>query len=392
MKIQLRAHSKFLLLAVSIAALSACSTQQTLSGSSASAGATAQATSAQALVAQVTQQEIAPAIYELAYSPRQNALFVASAGGFGPDAPESYIFRLDPQTLAIQDQVAMPLSSFGLLLDDDANRLYVGSGLDSTITVLDTQTLQPIGKVQLAQKVKGKDGKEKYPHHFRQMVLDKKNHRLYAPGLSTGDSALYVVDTEKLSVTNVLPGFGPVATGIALDEKNGRLFVSNLRSNLFEVSLADLRIAKAYQVKADQLLNLAFDSTSGRLFATDQGLDAINQRRQKADSSFVPTPGNRLVEFNPDTGAIIQSAPAGQGPIALLISPVDKKIFVTNRGSGSVTIHDEKDLNVSETVELKDHPNSLAWDAQGRAVFVSVKNGRERPKNAPEKVARIVLN
>lgn len=376
------------LVALSCLALAAC----TSPGATQSVSALSTSTSTQlGTAAPVQQQAIAPSLYELAYSANQNALFVASAGGFGPDAPASQLLRLDPLTLAVQAHTELPLRGFGVALDDAANRLYVGNGLEGSITVLDTRTLQPIGVIALAETITGSDGQDKFAHHFRQLVLDSANQRLYAPGFSGTDSALYVVNTDQLAVEKVIPGLGPVTTGVALDAQGKRLFLSNLRGNLYEVSTTDLSITKAYQVAADQLINLAFDAASGRLFATDQGLAAINERRQKNEPTFTPTPGNRLIEFNPNTGAIIQSAPTGLGPIALLVDPASKHLFVTNRGSGSVTVHNAKDLAVEQTIALKDHPNSLSYNPAQQVLFVSVKNGQGSAKGADESVARIAF-
>lgn len=386
-KLLLTKRAPVWLLALSCLALAAC----TSPGATQSVSAPSSTSTQLGTAALVQQQAIAPSLYELAYSANQNALFVASAGGFGPDAPASQLLRLDPRTLAVQAHTELPLRGFGVVLDDMANRLYVGNGLEGSITVLDTRTLQPIGVIALAEKITGNDGKDKFAHHFRQLVLDSANQRLYAPGFSGTDSALYVVNTDQLAVEKVIPGLGPVTTGVALDAQGKRLFLSNLRGNLYEVSTTDLSITKAYQVAADQLINLAFDATSGRLFATDQGLAAINERRQKNEPTFTPTPGNRLIEFNPNTGAIIQSAPAGLGPIALLIDPASKHLFVTNRGSGSVTVHNAKDLAVEQTIALKDHPNSLSYNPAQQVLFVSVKNGQGSAKGADESVARIAF-
>jgi len=252
--------------------------------------------------AQIQRAAVAPAVYELAYSARQNAVFVASAGGFGENAPGSKLLRLHPTTLAVQAELALPLRGFGVALDDAANRLYIGNTTEGSITVVDTASNQVIKTIEMMNKVKGADGKEKYEHHFRELVIDSANHRVYAPGLSSDGSSLYVLDTRTLTREKVIPGFGQVATGIALDAANHRLFVSNLRGGLYEVDTRALTITKRHAVAADQLLNLAYDAQGQRLFATDQGLASINERRQKTEPNFKPTPGNRVVVFDPDTG------------------------------------------------------------------------------------------
>ncbi|KKW67567.1 hypothetical protein AAV94_09755 [Lampropedia cohaerens] len=369
-----------------------CSTPSANSAGTSPAAASAASVQPVAAAPQVSRAAIAPALYELAYSARQHALFAVSAGGFGEDAPASKLLKLEPDTLAVVAEVPLEPSGFGIALDDAANRIYVGQGLDARIAVFDSTTLEPVGSVQLiAHKTKGADGRERFAHHFRQLVLDPANKRLYAPGLSTEGSALYVVDTQALRVEKVVPGFGQVATGIALDPARQRLFVSNLRSGLFEVDTRTLEIRNAYEVAADQLLNLWFDAQSGRLFATDQGLEAINARRQKVDPTFVPHPGNRVVVFDPDSGRITAGIPTDEGPIALRLDAPRHRLFVTNRGGASVTVFDTQTLERLHTIALPDHPNSLAYDDVNQVLYVSVKNGREADREAPESIARIAF-
>ena len=88
--------------------------------------------------AQIQRVAVAPSLYELAYSARQNAVFVASSGGFGDGAGPSKLLRLDPATLAVQAETVLPLRGFGEVLDDAANRLYVGNTTEGSVTVVDT--------------------------------------------------------------------------------------------------------------------------------------------------------------------------------------------------------------------------------------------------------------
>lgn len=341
--------------------------------------------------AQILRKAVAPAVYELAYSARQNAVFVASAGGFGENAPDSKLLRLDPRTLAVQAELKLPARGFGVTLDDAANRLYIGNTTQGAITVVDTSTFQVLQTVQMAPKKKSADGKESYAHHFRELVLDTANHRVYAPGLSTEDSALYVLNTRTLSTEKVIPGFGGVATGIALDAANQRLFVSNLRGGLFEVDTRTLSISKRHNVAADQLLNLTYDAGTKRLFAVDQGLASLSERRQKAEPGFTPTPGNRVVVFDADTAAIRTSLPTGEGPIAPLLDAPRQRLYVTNRGSGTLSVIDSRGGQLLQTIALPAHPNSLSLDSRNNVLYVTVKNGRDVARGSAESVVRIAL-
>ncbi|MDA7415758.1 YncE family protein [Xenophilus arseniciresistens] len=341
--------------------------------------------------AQIQRAAVAPAVYEIAYSARQNTVFVASAGGFGENAPASKLLRLDPATLAVKGELALPLRGFGLALDDAANRLYIGNTTQGSITVVDTATNQVIKTIEMMDKVKGADGKEKYEHHFRELVIDSANQRVYAPGLSSDGSALYVLNTRTLTREKVIPGFGQVATGIALDAANNRLFISNMRGGLYEVDTRSLSIRKHHAVAADQLLNLAYDAQGKRLFATDQGLASISERRQKAEPGFKPTPGNRVVVFDADTAAIRASLPTGDGPIAPLFDAQRERLYVTSRGAGTVSVFDTRSQQLLQTIALPAHPNSLALDSRNNVLFVTVKNGRDAARGSNESVTRIAF-
>lgn len=310
---------------------------------------------------------------------------------FGDNAPASKLLRLDPATLAVKGEITLPLRGFGLALDDAANRLYIGNTTQGSITVVDTATNQVIKTIEMMDKVKGADGKEKYEHHFRELVIDTANQRVYAPGLSSDGSSLYVLNTRTLTREKVIPGFGQVATGIALDAANNRLFVSNLRGGLYEVDTRSLSIRKSHAVAADQLLNLAYDAQNKRLFASDQGLASISERRQKAEPGFKPTPGNRVVVFDADTAAIRASLPTGDGPIAPLFDAQRERLYVTSRGAGTVSVFDTRSQQLLQTIALPAHPNSLALDSRNNVLYVTVKNGRDAARGSNESVTRIAF-
>ena len=340
---------------------------------------------------QIQRAAVAPSLYELAYSARQNAVFVASSGGFGDGAGPSKLLRLDPKTLAVQAEIALPLRGFGVALDDAANRLYVGNTTEGSVTVVDTATNQVVKTVALMEKIRAADGKEKFPHHLRELVLDPANGRLYAPGLSSDGSVLYVMNTRTLALEKVVPGLGAVATGIALDAVNHRLFVSNLRGGLVEVDTRTLAITKSHTPGADQVLNLAYDAQARRLYGTDQGLASISERRQKAEPGFVPTPGNRVVVLDAATARITASLPTGDGPIAPLLDAPRQRLYVSNRGGASVSVFDTASQQLLQTIALPSHPNSLALDSRNNVLYVTVKNGRNDTKGSNESVVRIGL-
>lgn len=325
--------------------------------------------------AQIQRRDVAQGLYELAYSPAQDALFVASAGGRGEDGEPARILRLNPTTLETDAEIALPNRGFGLALDDASGRLYVGDTFSATVTVIDTTANAVIGAVQLAEKVADETGEKKFPHSFRELVIDPRRNRLYAPGLAMRDSALYVIDTAGLKVEKVLSGFGAGATGIALDAARNRLYVSNLQGELYTVDTNAPEILARVETEGDQLLNLALDTSGKRLFATDQGNDHITRLRSGLLPDYkIKGKGNQALVLNAADGKTIRLLPTGAGPVAPLVDEERARLYVTNREDGTVSVFDTGSYELLAKINLPEHPNSLALDRRNNVLFVTVKN------------------
>ena len=347
--------------------------------------------------ASLTRAPVAPGLYELAYSARQDALYAASAGDRGAGAVPSRVFKLHPATLAVQAEIVLAHGGYGLALDDAAQRLYLGHAMDAAITVIDLAAHKVAGVVQLAAKVPapGADGQptERYPHSLRELVVDPVRHRLYAPGAGFTGSALYVVDTRILQIEKVIPGFGFLATGIALDAQRRQVIVSNLQGQLFTVDADSLAVAKV-EAGGDQLLNLAVDPATHAVWATDQGLAMIDgmRREQGGLAGYARRgDGNRVVALDPATGERLASLPTQAGPVALLLDAARQRLYVSNREAGTLSVFDSRQRTLLQTIALPPHPNSLALDARRNVLYVSVKNAMGGDKTAAESVVRIPL-
>jgi len=343
---------------------------------------------------QVTRTELAPALYELAYSRRQNAVFVISSGGWGDEAPPSYVFKLDPVTLAVQAQVELPLRGFGTILDDATDTLYIGTQ-DAALIAFDTARLEVRGNLQLStEKVTDeRGGGERYAYNLRELLLDAAHHRLYVPGLAFAGSVLFVVDTNAFTLEKTIPGLGAVATGVALDAEQGRVFVADFTGNISTIDTGTLEIVNRFDSGADQPLNLALDVPGKRLFATDQGMQMVTGMQQQLIPGFQSRgPGHRVIVRHPDDGAVLGEFATGEGPIAILPDWTRQRLYVTNREAGTVSVFDSRDYSLLDTIELPVHPNSLALDADNDVLYLSIKNPMPvGPEDMlkPESVARI---
>ncbi|HEL3750910.1 TPA: YncE family protein [Stenotrophomonas maltophilia] len=341
----------------------------------------------------VQRQAIAKGLYELAYSPAQNAVFVASSGGFGDDAGPSQVLRLNPATLAVETRIPLERKAFGVVLDDAHNRLYVGNTVDTSVTVVDTAQNNAIGIVQLMEKKVGKDGKAAYTHDLRELVVDSPANRLYVTGHSSEGSVLFVVDTTTLKVIDTIPGLGNAkAPGLALDAANKRVYTSNLLADLVVVGTDDNKVVAQHKISAEQPMNIALHPDGKRLFVTDQGSEMIRSYMTKSSAGFTSKhPGQRVLVLDRTTGKELASIPTDAGPLGILLDAPRKRLYVTNRDGGTVTAYDSDSYQKVASYPVPTHPNSLALDAKNNVLYVSIKNGEKDAKDANESVARIQL-
>lgn len=387
----------------------------------------ATATFAQAQETLIKQEDIhrasvAPAVVELAWSAKQNALFVSSPDW--EDEKKSTVLRLDPQTLAQQATIPMDVKGFGVALDDDHNRLYLTEGFNGSVGVIDTKENRSLGSIKLQDKVNietawriaGMTGEhldfmlaelkrfkisEGYLYKVREARFDAQTGRLFLPGLGYGvDSVLFVVDTRSGKLEKTLPGFGFYAVGIALDKKGRRLFVSNMQGQLITVNTDTLAITGKHEIQADQLLNLIYDPKKDRIIGVDQGIDRDKYRNYHLKETYTRrSSGHRLFALNAQDGKLLTSVETQKVPISLLLDEEKERVYVTNRGgvrvekgSGSLSIFDSETLGHLQTLPLLPHPNSLELDNKAHVLFITVKNdGTAAKANIEESVARIPL-
>ncbi|OBU64055.1 hypothetical protein A9K58_18125 [Stenotrophomonas maltophilia] len=343
----------------------------------------------------VQRQAVAQGLYELAYSPKQNAVFVASSGGFGEAAGPAQVLRLNPATLAVETRIPLQRKAFGVALDDAHDRLYVGNTVDLSVTVVDTAQNTAIGTVQLMEKKTGKDGKAAYTHDLRELVVDSAANRLYVTGHTsqpdTG-SVLFVIDTTTLKVINTIEGLGNAkAPGLALDAGNKRVYASNLLADLVVVDTDSGKVVAQHGIAAEQPMNIALDPAGTRLFVTDQGSEFLRGYQAKSSGLVSKHPGQRVLVLDRHDGKELASIPTDAGPLGILLDAPRKRLYVTNREAGTVTAYNSDSYQKVATYPVPAHPNSLALDEKNNVLFVSIKNGEEEAKDANESVARIQL-
>ena len=96
--------------------------------------------------------------------------------------------------------------------------------------------------------------------------------------------------------------------------------------------------------------------------------------------------------MNLKDGKVLSKVDTQEG-LAVLFNPVRNEVYVTQRKAGTVTVIDAKDYKVTKTIKTPTFPNSLTLSADGKTLYVSVKqeSTRQKEATAPDDVIRIAL-
>lgn len=320
---------------------------------------------------ELLRKPVGKGAYEMAYSPTEQALYLATSQSRTLDKG-GVVYRLDPTTLEITQVIHNDVKPFGAAINTKTNTLYFGNTVNSAVTAIDAKTAEVKGRLVLDPTKRSETTRPLQP---RELAVDEATNTVYIGGLGK-ESVVWVVDGETLKLRATITGLGKMNTGLALDAAAKRLYTTNADGEFITIDTANNSVVsrKKLQEEGEHMyLNLALDTANHRAFVTDS---------KQAQVLVVDT----------NNGNVTHKIDAPKS-LAVLFNPARNEVYVTHREAGSVSIIDAKSYKVVKTVETPTHPNSLALSADGKTLYVSVKQASSRQKEAasPDDVVRIVL-
>jgi len=323
-----------------------------------------------AVQAEDLNQAVGKGVYELAVSPKDNALFVATAQNSSGNG--GTVFRLDPATLAVQQSINTELKSFGAAINPQTNVLYIGNTVNGSVTAIDASSGKVLNTLVLDSRKRSETVRPLQP---RQVAVDAKTNRVYITGLGP-QSVVWVVDGSTLKLVSTIPNTGKMGTGLAVDSDAQKVYVTNGDGELVTINARTNAIEKKQKIDGDKehfFLNIALDTRGQRAFLTDskQAQVLVVDLRNQQVIQRIDVPESLAVLFNGDRD----------------------ELYVTHRKAGEVSIIDASSYKVKRTVKTPALPNSLALSADGKVLYVSVKQpgSRKAPPKNPDSVMRIAL-
>ncbi|SNY73082.1 7-bladed beta-propeller protein YncE [Pantoea sp. GL120224-02] len=334
--------------------------------------ATALLSSAAVLAAesQPLNQVISKGAYELAFSNSDNALFLATAQNASTKG--GTVYRLDPQDLSVKQTINTDLPTFGAAINQKTNTLFFGNTRDAALTSVDASSGKVLNTLVLDARKRSETVRPLQP---REVAADAATDRVYVTGLGE-QSVVWVVDGKTLKLVSTVPNTGKMGTGLAIDSAAQKLYVTNADGELVTINTRLNAIEKRQKIDGDKdhfFLNIALDTQGHRIFLSDskQPQVLVLDSRTQQVIHKIDVPESLAVLFNADRN----------------------ELYVTHRKAGEISIIDASSYKVKRTVKAPGLPNSLALSADGKVLFVSIKQPgtrKEPPKN-PDSVLRIAL-
>lgn len=321
---------------------------------------------------EMLRKAVGKGAYEMAYSQQENALWLATSQSRKLDKG-GVVYRLDPVTLEVTQAIHNDLKPFGATINNTTQTLWFGNTVNSAVTAIDAKTGEVKGRLVLDDR---KRTEEVRPLQPRELVADDASNTVYISGIGK-ESVIWVVDGENIKLKTAIQNTGKMSTGLALDSKGKRLYTTNADGELITIDTADNKILSRKKLLDDDkehfFINISLDTTNQRAFITDS----------KAAEVLVVDTRN---------GNILAKVAAPES-LAVLFNPARNEAYVTHRQAGKVSVIDAKSYKVVKTFDTPTHPNSLALSADGKTLYVSVKQKSTKQQEAtqPDDVIRIAL-
>lgn len=313
--------------------------------------------------------QVAPGLYQSAYSPRSDALFVT---GTVPRFPttESSLVKLDPETLAERARAELPaaparpgaeagvptgvIGVYGVGVDEANGTVWATNTLQNSVAVYAQDDLSLIKQFEPG-----------LVYHARAVVIDPTRNRAFVSASASAE--VHVFDSENLEHLQSITIRSGRRSGnfsvmdLALDVEGGRLFVtSRLSSEVAVIDTDTNTVARTIPVDGvHNTAGVAYDAAGGLLFVVGQDSD-------------------NLAIVNPESGEVLHLVPVGAGALGVAFEPVNRLAYVSSRVAGTVTVVTPEG-EIIANLDNGSFPNHVHADGRGNVYAVNKALNAEDP-------------
>ena len=317
----------------------------------------------------------------LAYDPVNKRMYVTnSVIGNGTavyviDTNTNRVIDTNPNTPDEIDPIKVANLPFGIAYDPVNKRMYVTNSVDNgTVSVIDTTTNKVIDTNPNTHEIDPiKVGTRPfeiayYPGNEWMYVTNQLENTVSVIDTTTNK----VIDTNPNTPDEIDPirvGDGP--TGIAYDPVNKRMYVTN--GARVSVSVIDTTTNKVVDtnpntpdeidpIKVGNLpLGIAYDNQSKKIYVTNRGDGTV---------SVIDTLTNTVIDTNPNTPEI-DPIKVGDTPTGIAYDPVHKRLYVTNQFNNTVSVIDTTTNTVVGSITVPSLPLHIVHDPRNERMYVT---------------------
>lgn len=287
-------------------------------------------------------------LYEIVFSEKSNAVYVAGVGDRGDN--NARIFKLNPQTLKVEDSIDVSEApAYGLGLNEKSQTLYTSNTRSNSVHAIDLKTGKIVATIR--------NGNEK--SHTREIIADEQANTIYVSDVGAG---IWVIDGKNNTFSTLIGNAGKSLAGMALDEKNKVLYMTDIKSD--KIVVYDLKrkiVTDSFPSGGKGSINLVRDAKTKRLFVANQG-------------------SGELTVLEESTGKVLKVIPTGKGALGVNFNPAKNLVYVANRQEGTLTIVNAATYETVASLHTGTHPNTVAVSKNGNAFVSNKARSGPRPK------------
>ncbi|MDO4929009.1 MAG: hypothetical protein Q3976_08130 [Corynebacterium sp.] len=301
--------------------------------------------------------DLASGLYQSAYSPKSDSLFVTRAVG-RPPIKESTLYKVNPNTMEVVAQVTPDAvegteglyAVYGVGVDDVHNAVWVTNTRQNTVAVYSQDDLSLINQFDADST-----------GHSRDVVIDEETGLAYVSSPRSAGGYIDIYDIEKGKIGSIQLGddFGSTMA-LDLNQETGELFTVSLENpKAAKIDLRNDNAATIYDVDG-------LDTGSGVAFVpSTRELWVVGQNSSEA------------IAINVDSGEVANRVTIGAGALNAEYEPVSNTVFVVNRADGTVTVIGAATHKILG--QLADEPGGLVnhLEADGKGNVFSVNKASE---------------
>ncbi|VXC69263.1 conserved hypothetical protein [Burkholderia sp. 8Y] len=226
--------------------------------------------------------------------------------------------------------------------DPERHLLMIAHLGDGEVVAFDTHDARVISTIKNVSAVHG-------------VLVVPELSRVFAS--ATGTNEIVAIDEKTLTVVARMPG-GAYPDGMAYAPDVHKLYVSDETGKTETViDVSSNRRVKTIALNGD-VGNTQYDPVSRHIFVN------VQTRRQ-------------LIEIDPSTDTIVTriDLPGAEGNHGLLIVPPSRLAFVACQGNNRLLVLDMHTMRVSQSFDVGQHPDVLAFDASEHTLYVAGEAG-----------------